>query len=188
MPNHVVNELVFRDVNPGTQGRIQMALCGATDKVDFEVLVPAPLNMWWGSVGIRHEQKFKRNHLDWARENWGTKWNAYQHRAIVRTDDSITFCFDTAWSPPYPWLAAVFNSLKLSFEHNWMTEGDNIGMCGYFNAAEAEKDWGDPWVENPAEAGEQKRLHVLRWGVESFPDDDAPPTPAPGEPTEKETI
>jgi hypothetical protein len=42
------------------------------------------------------------NVLDWARKNWGTKWNASDS---AHCDFGLTFMnvdFDTAWSPPEP--------------------------------------------------------------------------------------
>ncbi|WP_091739870.1 hypothetical protein [Phenylobacterium immobile] len=172
MPNHVVNELIFRDVAEDDQERILRAACGEGDKVDFNALVPAPLNMWWGSVSDRHEKAFGRTHLAWARDHWGTKWNAYSHRPVERTEDSLTLRFETAWRPPYPWLAAMFNALRLSFDHNWLSEGDGIGVHGRFDATQVEDLGSDPWRETSAEGDLQKHLHVLQWGVESFDDDD----------------
>ena len=173
MPNHVLNELVFR-VDHETQDRILAKMLNEKGEVDFAVLVPAPLNMWWGSVGIDHEKAFKRTHLDWARDNWGTKWNAYSQKPIARTDDTLTIIFETAWRPPYGWLAAIFNSLRVSFDHNWLDEGASRGVCGRFDATFIEDDMrGRPWTETEADDDMQKRLHKMHWGVESFDDEAA---------------
>jgi hypothetical protein len=170
MPNNCINELVFRDVDGETQARILAATCNAEALVDFKVLVPAPLNMWWGNVGQKHEATFKRTHLDWARNNWGTKWNAYGHHEIERTADTLTLRFETAWSPPYPWLAAVFNRLNLPFEHNWMEEGGTPPACGRFSI---EPRFGQEWAERPADETMSRHLHKLLWGVEEFEEEDA---------------
>ena len=173
MPNHVINELIFRDVDKIAQALILNRLCDAEGKVDFQILVPVPLNIWWGNAGQRHEQAFKRTRLDWASENWGTKWNAYDQAPIEATADTLTLRFQTAWSPPYPWLAAVFNGLKCSFEHNWMSEGDDAGRCGVFDVAQAGELLGDPWQQREADEAMQRHLHLLLWGVEAFEDEDA---------------
>lgn len=172
MPNHVANELIFRGVDSAKQDELLANLCDAEGNVDFDILVPAPLNIWCGNVGVRHEEAFKRTHLDWARENWGTKWNAYGHKPAERTADTLTLRFDTAWTPPYPWLAAVFNRFKISFDHNWLSEGREHGVHGVFDFSQIESFAGDPWREVQADDEMQKHLHMLRWGCESFDDED----------------
>lgn len=167
MPNHVINELVFH-ADAERQSAIREALCDSEGRVDFQVLVPLPKNMWWGSVSLRHEEAFKRTALDWAVENWGTKWNAYSHRETEATESSITFRFVTAWRPPYPWLAAIFNTLKISFDHNWLSEGGGLGSHGTFDWSEAETGLlGDAWKEEKI-ADENDTLHRhlrhLLWG------------------------
>jgi len=171
MPNDVTNELVFRGVDSAGQEAIEAKLC-VDGKVDFEVLVPTPLNVWRGNVSSAHEQAFGRERcgLDWSRVEWGTKWNAYSHKPIDRTADTITFVFNTAWRPPYPWLVAVFNSLKCDFDHNWLDGGASRGVEGRWRYSEMEKNVGDPWRETPCSDEMQRHLHKLRWGVEEFPD------------------
>ena len=170
MPNHVINELIFRNVNADQQDAIIAAACDAEGKVDFSVLVPAPLNMWNGNVGSEHEKAFGRTGLDWNRANWGTKWNAYSHQATERTDDTLVLRFETAWSPPYPWLAAVLNKLSLPFEHNWLDEGASRGRAGRFSI---EEKWGPEWKETEADDQLHRHLHKLHWGVEQFEDEEA---------------
>lgn len=174
MPNHVVNELIFRNVDAAKQAEILANVCNAKGEVDFGILVPAPLNMWWGSVGTRHEKAFRRTHLEWARENWGTKWNAYSQKPIEQADDTLTLVFETAWAPPYPWLAAVFNRFVLSFDHNWFDEGAERGVSGVFNAQFHSDDMkGEPWREEPATDEMQRHLHKLHYGVEEFEAEEA---------------
>lgn len=168
MPNHVINELIFRGVDAEAQAAILAKICNAEGRVDFEILVPTPLNMWWGNVGTRHEKAFGRTALEWSRENWGTKWNAYDVRPMEATDDSLTVRFETAWAPPYPWLAAVFNGLKVSFEHNSLSEGGEHGRHGLFDITAIDCITGDPWREEPADEAMQRHLHKLLWGVEAF--------------------
>jgi hypothetical protein len=168
MPNHVINELIFRNVDAAQQEAICAATCDAEGKVDFGVLVPAPLNMWMGNTGAKHEKAFGRTGLNWNRENWGTKWNAYSHKPTERTADTLTLRFETAWAPPYPWLAAVLNKLSLPFEHNWLDEGATRGKSGIFSISEK---WGPEWQEDEASDEMHRHLHKLHWGVEQFEDE-----------------
>lgn len=174
MPNHVINELIFRGVDSSRQHTILMLLCGnATDEanVDFEVLVPQPKNIWQFSVGERHEKAFKQTGLDWSTQNWGTKWNAYSHKPTERTDDNLTLRFETAWRPPYGWLGAIFNTLRCDFDHNWLSEGGGRGVMGAFRWPPNEDDLRhEPWVEREATEAEHRHLHKLLWGVEEFED------------------
>ncbi len=169
MPNHVINELIFRGVSETEKVNIIAATCNAKSEVDFEVLVPMPLNMWWGDVGREHERAFGSTGLGWARQNWGTKWNAYGHVPIEQPNDVLALRFQTAWSPPYPWLAAVLNRLALPFDHNWLDEGAVNGWCGTFKQTEKH---GPEWAEQPAPEYMQRHLHKLLWGVEQFEDED----------------
>ena len=177
MPNHITNELIFRGVDDVAATSILAKLCNADGNVDFEVLVPTPPNVWLGNVGQFHEKRLGRemDALDWSRANWGTKWNAYGHKPVERVDDALKIRFDTAWSPPYPWLVAVFNVLKRDFEHNWMDEGASRGWEGKWNYAALveSKTFADPWTGTPCSDEMQKHLNVLKWGVENLDDEAA---------------
>lgn len=172
MPNHVTNELIFRGVEPLAQDAILAKLCNASLDVDLGILVPPPINLWRGSVGQNHERAFKRTALDWNTENWGTKWNAYITRPISRAGDALTVVFDTAWRPPYPWLAAVFNTFERTFEHNWLDEGAGWSVSAKFDADEMKRDIGNAWHEKRAGLLVQERLHTLKWGVPHFEDEE----------------
>lgn len=167
MPNHCLNELIFRDVDQDAQDRILAAICNDDGKVDFRILVPQPLNIWLGNASAEHDKHFKRTWFDWNRDNWGTKWNAYDQEPIERTDDTLTIRFQTAWGPPYPWLAAVLNSLSLPFEHNWLDEGACQGISGTFKTTGG-IGGGPYWSQCDAPPDLHRHLHLLLWGVEEF--------------------
>jgi len=43
---------------------------------------------------------------DWAREYWGTKWDADTHGISISKDGRLCYIsFDTAWSPPIPMIS-----------------------------------------------------------------------------------
>lgn len=178
MPNNIINEIIFRNVNAEIQARILEKVVNKDGRIDFEILVPSPLNIWNGSVGERHEKTFPGTHLDWARENWGTKWNAYGqgddevYKPIVHTEDTLTFTFQTAWGPPYGWIIAIFNFFKMSFDHNWLDEGEMIGHQDKFLSEEMDKMIVEPWLESDADEIMQKHLHFLLYGCESFDEEE----------------
>ncbi|HEU4345765.1 MAG TPA: hypothetical protein VFU31_29805 [Candidatus Binatia bacterium] len=178
MPNHVINEVIFRNVNAEQQGRILSLVQNDEGRIDFELLVPAPKNIWWGNTSSKHTNAFRISHLDWARENWGTKWNAYgmdedgNYKSVVPAENSLTLTFQTAWGPPYGWLVALFNTLKISFEHNWFSEGESRGHHAIFDQPAMQEGIGDPWREVTADDDMQRHLHKLLWGVEKFEDED----------------
>jgi hypothetical protein len=178
MPNHVINEVSFQDLSDAQVAEILAKTTDAKGHVDFSILLPVPINCWMGSVGIRHEKAFQNNALDWCRENWGTKWNAYgAHNGTERTDSSIygqfnlTLRFDSAWRPPYGWLAALLNTFRLSFTHAWLSEGEPYGYVGRFDYLPGNAWEEFKWNEIPAPDTMQRHLHVLRWGVERFEED-----------------
>ena len=73
MPNHVINELVFKNVGP-IKDELLGKILNQNGDVDFGILVPPPFNIWWGDVATIHEETFPGTFLDWAWKNWGTKW------------------------------------------------------------------------------------------------------------------
>ena len=177
MPNHVLTEIRFKNIDADQQGAI-LALCrGAEGPIDFQTLLPIPSNIWQGSVGAHHSV-FPGNALDWARANWSTKWNAYgideggRYQTIATTDDTLTLTFQTAWSTPYGWLLALWHIGELPFEYTWLDEGRSGATAGRFTAYS--NDWAEqPWSEEDAPEDEYRRMHKLMWGVERFEDDDA---------------
>jgi hypothetical protein len=180
MPNHVITQVIFRNVDADAQAAILAKVSSATAEVDFEVLVPIPLNIWRGSVGTRHEKTFRAgNALEWCRENWGTKWNAYGlsegegplYSTIARTEDTLTLTFQTAWSTPYGWLVALQNGIGRRFEYRWLDEGATDAFTGYFEPL-SDDFRKEPWAEEIADEQMRRHLHKLKWGVEEFPPED----------------
>jgi hypothetical protein len=177
MPNHVLTEIRFKNIDADQQGAI-LALCrGPESPIDFGTLLPIPSNIWQGSVGQKHAV-FPGNALDWARANWGTKWNAYgideggRYKTIATTDDTLTLTFQTAWSTPYGWLLALWHIGELRFEYSYLDEGAISAKVGRFTTYS--DGLGDqPWSEEQAPEEEHRRMHKLLWGVERFEDDAA---------------
>lgn len=101
MPNNIVNIV---KVN-GSDERVAeffKAIKGANEVIDFNRIIPMPLEA-------------ERTYCDWARANWGTKWNAYQSRMI----DDYTMKFETAWSG-IPDLIGVLSTQWPDLEFEYM--------------------------------------------------------------------
>ena len=188
MPNDVMNEIIFRNVNQETRNRILEKVRNADGEIDFEILLPRPLNIWCGDVSLNisrggvssmREKVFPETGLAWSTRNWGTKWNAYglddggKYKSIEEGDDSLTLRFQTAWSPPMGWIVALFNFFKLPFEHNYLNEGSDRGVSAHFDYAALRGSHDrEAWSEKPADDELQKHLHKMLFGVESFPEEE----------------
>lgn len=80
-----------------------------------------------GKAAFRNEQKYgAATWYDWARENWGSKWNAYQ---TERLEDN-TIEFNTAWSNVKPVIFALSEKFPdIEMHYQWADEdiGSNVG-------------------------------------------------------------
>ena len=177
MPNHVINEVVFRNVTAEQRAAI-IATVSNERAVSFEVLLPIPLNQWLWSAGTKHEKAFPGTALDWCRDNWSTKWDAYglseggRYESVAQTDDSLTLTFQTAWNAPMGWLCALFNKHNLPIEYSYLSEGNTTAFVGSFTPETGAQNWGAQWDEKEADEATTRRMHMLLWGVEEFPADD----------------
>lgn len=172
MPNHVVNEIIIEG-DDALLDRVLAKVSSAERPIDFEVLLPTPLNSWRYGQSTKHEKAFPIMEMDWTRENWGTKWNAYgiddDYQSIVRADGRLTLTFQTAWGPPMGWLLALHNSLGLAFTYGHLSEGGSAARVGWFKAAPTDNDFAELWDETDASTEQTRHLHKLLWGVEEFP-------------------
>jgi hypothetical protein len=177
MPNNVINEIIFHNVGPVAQGTILDKTLNQKGLVDFNILVPVPLNIWQGSVGDKEEKAFgRKDWYSWNIENWDTKWNAYgmgdDGNHVIRTEDSFTIVFQTASSPPRGWLVALFNAVKLPFDHNWLNEG--APFDGYIEKYFF-SDYYAPspeWEQTVADKDMIRHLQILLYGSELEDEDE----------------
>ena len=121
MPNHVSHKLTF-DANDAER---VFADCCPDGRFDFNTLVPQPPQMYRGDLSSEDDEDFKCNWSTWNRENWGTKWNAYDCACKI-DDGKAIITFDTAWSIPYPVMSAFANRFGIPFEHRYFDEGHNF--------------------------------------------------------------
>lgn len=121
MPNHVTNKIIFA---ADKADEVFSAVCPG-GKFDFGTLVPSPPNLYHGDLSSIDETDFPLNWNSWNRENWGTKWNCYEQSCGI--ENGMAYIqFDTAWSAPYPIMAAFCNRFKIPFEHRYFDEGHNF--------------------------------------------------------------
>lgn len=129
MPNHVINEIHAKP-------EVLKALLDDDLNVTFNMLIPSPAEddpMFTctrteygdGMVGYSMDGY---SPLDWNRENWGTKWDAYNCDTSAVPEGILRF--ETAWAAPMP----VFQKLIEKFpaeriELLWADEdlGSNLG-------------------------------------------------------------
>lgn len=108
--------------------------------------------------------------MDFNREAWGTKWNAYDQDVSKLEDGMISF--DTAWSHPIDVLKALslkFPNEEIKVEYADEDTGSN---CGYYTIANGElivdciaPKWGD--MTNEEKSKWTKFAFTLR-----YPDED----------------
>jgi len=169
MPNHVLNEMIFSGLSSEQRDEIVAGICNAEGLVDFSILVPPPPNCWQGNLSSDDGKQFPINWYSWNRENWGTKWNAYGQQQVEHDADKMIVSFQTAWSPPFSWFAAVLNKFKIPFDFNYLDEGADRARSGKFLMAG--KAGGPECLIEIAPEEIDLRLHKLMYGVEEFADD-----------------
>jgi hypothetical protein len=161
MPNHVLNEVTLHGVPieksakvVGTEG----------SPVDFEALVPMPVNFWPGSVSSKHEEYFPGTHLGAARRMWGTKWNAYGEPEVFELDGSTVLRFQTAWSPPRGWICALFNTFKCEITAIAKDEGSEHATIDRYIWDDKRNMGGPSWSTERATQDVTDRMEAMFFG------------------------
>ena len=63
----------------------------------------------------------------WRIQKWGTKWDAPTEMLFERTEEGLFYDFDTAWSPPTPWLKAASKAYpELKFDMKYCECGNDF--------------------------------------------------------------
>lgn len=81
-------------------------MIAAHERMDFDRIIPMPddvratlnTNLTMDDM----DDTKGRNWYVWCRENWGTKWNAYEFEVQCESDSSIQMVFQSAWNCPLP--------------------------------------------------------------------------------------
>lgn len=124
MPNHTYNILSITG-NRRTLQRVYKALKGSNGELTFNNIVPCPAELmnddWQNNDEVAKANVAKHGYsgwYDWRVAKWGTKWEAYNVQ-FQNGDSELRYTFDTAWSPPSEFVAALskrFPSLDIEIE------------------------------------------------------------------------
>ena len=77
----------------------------------------------------------------WCVKNWGTKWDLFEVEIIAETSRSVTYLFDTAWSPPLAGVAAMSEKFPdLEFRIRFAEGGCDFSGYHCFKAGQCIKD------------------------------------------------
>lgn len=165
MPNHVKNKILF----PKDRSAEIFASCCPEGYIDFNLLIPQPIEMYRGDLSIDDSNDFECNWSTWNRLHWGTKWNAYNGSCSVDDDRGI-IVFDTAWSVPYPVIVAFANKFLTSFEHRYFDEGSCFWGIEEWSVS---SDRASRIKKRASHPGDKKPLCVELKGYDPETDDDA---------------
>ena len=93
-----------------------------------------------GEKALLNEKLYgHKDWYNWSIENWGTKWDAGESGTNQDTENVLDLSFDTAWSPPTPWLQKVTEKYrKLKFTLEYTEEG--MGFEGKAFAKDGEME------------------------------------------------
>jgi hypothetical protein len=153
MPNWCYNTLEVRGQIEDVQKFFEHAkravpqsdhVLSAECSLDFNKFIPMPPEVRLtpktyelGETIEERQEKWKCtiNAIDWAVDNWDTKWNAHDVTCHTNDDDKgyLLYDFNTAWSPPM----AVFNKMAemfptLKFHATYQGEGNEYyGESGW---------------------------------------------------------
>lgn len=99
--------------------------------------------------------------MDWARSNWGTKWNGYDADFDLLDDGQVSF--DTAWSHPYPVIEALskkFPEESITVRHADEDFGSGVGEYVILNGEIQEQNYPEPYEDEANELAAD-----IRYGV-----------------------
>ncbi|WP_238738850.1 DUF1281 family ferredoxin-like fold protein [Pseudomonas putida] len=120
---------------------------------------------------LRNHRKCGFMHdMDFGRQAWGTKWNAYGQKIDV---EGSALTFDTAWSAPLPIfkaLSALHPTEEITVEFADEDIGSNCGTLKLKGGELVEQDCAGPW-DGMTEA-EQAKWRAFAMEVKGWTDDE----------------
>lgn len=85
---------------------------------------------------------FNQGGYKWCVANWGTKWGFCHSRIVGEDDGSISYQFDTAWSPPSPLIAKMGQMFpELKFELRYYECGVGFQGCLRVEGGHVVENW-----------------------------------------------
>ena len=171
MPNLVANRLVAEGA-PAALTVLVAALENEDGELDFARHVPPPPEVEASPSPALRPADVADGTLPgwyaWRVEHWGTKWNAQDVHRIDGDGAHVEYRFNTAHSPPEPWLRAVSAAhAHLELVHEYCEE--YVHVCGR-----------DIWRAGERIDHEELDPEDLPWlDLLDDEDEDAPPEPEP---------
>jgi hypothetical protein len=99
----------------------------------------------WAKIQKKKNIKEYKNAdwYSWRIDNWGTKWDI--EASLEQEDDElIEYQFDSAWSPPVPWMDVVSKKFpRLKFQMKY----EEPGMCFMGNASAKDGVYNDDCID-----------------------------------------
>lgn len=177
MPNWCSNVLTLKHEDPAMLARARRGFLAGKLLAEFlpcpeELLDEGSTAHAPGDAGQKYDDL--RNRLrekygfaswyDWQVSNWGTKWDVgadgAQEDDYPIDGDTITFHFDSAWSPPVEAMSAFEEEgfvVHLSYHE------PGIGFCGYFSTED-----GDDEFDLSGMTSEQVQEEIPDWLDDMF--------------------
>lgn len=144
MPNHITNKLKIVGSSEQVKEVLEFIMsdslgCGT---VDFNKITPMPKWVYGSSPDVKgitlaDELKWGKENvcLDWARKNWGTKWNAYSQPDKRNTEDTIYF--QTAWNGVPDLISKIaWIFPRVTIEYSFADEDTGSSNCGVYQFSE----------------------------------------------------
>jgi len=106
--------------------------------LDLNQFIPVPVKVLNAKKDASSDA-FNSGGYDWACNNWGTKWGAYDTEADTAVDGTrLTYRFQTAWSPFSANVLVAMSDMfpKLEFELKFAERG--AGFYGCLRASDGE--------------------------------------------------
>jgi len=118
MPNHCYNELTIT----GDADKLSEIENNVESLLDY--LVPMPKELLDGGW------------YEWRLNNWGTKWDIYDHSVSRVSPTKLFISFNTAWAPPFDAIENGCERLGLEFDLFYL-EDDGMNFTGLFSSKHA---------------------------------------------------
>jgi len=171
MPNWCSNKLVVKgnDCNKFYLENRNYENLEKKQELDFYKSVPKPLDVYDGDIGHQERELYGTNNwYHWNISNLGTKWNV-QDSYYEDKIEYIRYFFETAWSPPLPWVLKISQKYpNLSFELEYCEEGMGFGGLIEFKNGDCLKneEW-DP-QEKTLEENKDEIKEIVKNNIESL--------------------
>lgn len=129
MPNHMSNNLVILGEPSQIRQIADLLIDREIEEVTFDRLIPMPQDLKDGDGDA----------LGWAREHWGTKWDAYDTDHLVEdpAHDRLELRFTTAWTAPEPVFAEIAERFGVRVYAMWQEPGGEVSDATYGTDDEA---------------------------------------------------